>query len=279
MIGNIYKNIIVIGGNAAGLAAANQIRRINKDLNIKVFESGNYISYGSCSLPHYISGTISNIDSILNYSVDYFLENKNIEIFLRHKAVLVNSFKKEVIFNTDYENGFSNPGKNIAFSYDRLVICSGASPSKLNIEGSDAKNVFTFRKVEDAINLRAFIETEDPKEAVIIGGGYIGLLLADSLNKRGIKITIVEVKEKILSEYEADVSDILYKELLNKGIKIFNNTKITKINCNKITGKAHSVTLESSLTLPRMVQSKCQQTSKHHIQIFMQQEIAVLLKI
>ncbi|MBN1299459.1 MAG: FAD-dependent oxidoreductase [Actinobacteria bacterium] len=245
MISNIYKNIIVIGANSAGLAAANQARRINPDLDIKVFESGNFISYGSCSLPHYISGDVANIQTLLNYSIEYFREKKNISVFTKYRVVSVNTFKKEVTVNILGQNGFSDPDSLKVFDYDRLIICSGASPRRFEIEGANAKNIFYFRNVEDALNIRKYIEDTRPVNAVIIGGGYIGLLTAEALLKRGIKVSVVEMKEKVFSDYEEEISAPLQNVLRDSGIRLFTGYKVKKFNINNNSGDCFSVLIES----------------------------------
>ena len=244
MISGIYKNIIVIGANSAGLAAANQARRINPELDIKVFEKGNYISYGSCSLSYYISGIIERIDSVLNYSPQYFREKRNISVFTRQRVNSVNTFKKEIIVNTDYAGGFKDEKFNTVYNYDRLIICSGASPVLFNIEGMQSKNVFSFRSVEDAINIRSFIEKNSPDHAVITGGGYIGLLAAEALAHKGLKLSIVELKDSIFSDYEAEISGIMQSAVTGAGVNLITGSRLSRINSNS-KGICYSVTVEN----------------------------------
>jgi NADPH-dependent 2,4-dienoyl-CoA reductase/sulfur reductase-like enzyme len=244
MISGIYKNIIVIGANSAGLAAANQARRINEGLDIKVFESGNYISYGSCSLSYYISGIIEKIDSVLNYPPQYFREKRDISVFTRQRVNSVNTLKKEIIVNTDYEGGFSDEKYNTVYNYDRLIICSGASPAVFNIEGIQSKNFFHFRSVEDAINIRSFIEKNSPGHAVITGGGYIGLLAAEALLHRGLKVSIVELKDNIFSDYEAEISGIMQAAVTDAGVSLLSGSRLSGINSNS-KGICYCVTVEN----------------------------------
>ncbi|MBM3709063.1 MAG: CoA-disulfide reductase, partial [Actinobacteria bacterium] len=131
MISDLYKNIYVIGGNASGLAAASQARRVNSELNITVLESSSYISYGSCSLPYFISGTVEKIDDLFTYSREFFEEKRKIRILFNHRVTSVNTSKKEITALTGRKGEPANSGKNIVFNYDRLIICSGASPVKL----------------------------------------------------------------------------------------------------------------------------------------------------
>ena len=186
MLSRLYKNILVIGGNASGLAAASQTRRENPDADITVLESSDYVSYGSCGLPYYVSGIIGDLSNLFTYTQSYFEEKRKIRILKNHRAVSINIFKKEVTAKIISGNTLSantgagsfltggqadknentSPGSSsmivdsMNFAYDRLVICSGASPVKPEIPGINAKGVFGFRDVKDALVLKKYIETQ-----------------------------------------------------------------------------------------------------------------------
>src|SRR4030042_4609195 len=132
MINNLYKDLVVIGGNVSGLAAASQAKRVDPSLDVKVLESGGYISYGSCGMPYFISGLIEKIDDLFTYPPSFFEEKRNIKILLNHKVMSINPFKKEILFSSKVLG---------ALEYDKLIICSGASPIVLTIPGINAKNV------------------------------------------------------------------------------------------------------------------------------------------
>ena len=244
---SLLNNIVVIGGNTAGLAAANQARRINRNLNITVLEAGSYISYGSCGLPYYISGLIDKIENLFSYLPDYFEEKRNIKILLNHKVKSVNPFKKEITAVSAPNSSPAQTSGSIPINYDRLIVCSGASPVRFeNSEETEASNIFYFHNIEDAINLKNFIDNHSPGCAVIAGGGYIGLLLADALDKRNIKVSIVELKNKIYGDFEDEITALLYDSLLKSGIKVLTSSKIQKINFNRKTGLAYSVVVENA---------------------------------
>jgi len=233
MINNLYKDLVVIGGNVSGLAAASQAKRVDPSLDIKVLESGGYISYGSCGMPYFISGLIEKIDDLFTYPQSFFEEKRNIKILLNHKVMSINPFKKEILYQM--ENPLKVPGD---LKYDKLIICSGASPIVLNIPGINLKNIFNFRNITDAINLKSFIKVQNPKYATVIGGGSVGLLLSEALNKIGIKVTIVETGKKIFKDYEDEISSILISKVKSSGISILTNTHINSIIENKNTGLA-----------------------------------------
>jgi len=171
MYENLYNNLIVIGGNVAGLSAASQARRINPELDITVLESGKYISYGTCGLPYYISGYIKKIDDLLAYPKDFFEQKRNIKILTSHRVVGIDSAKKELLVNV------AGTSENRIISYDRLIISSGGSTIVPDIPGINSSNVFHFRNVEDAEKLKDYIDKNNPKKAVVIGGGQIGMLM------------------------------------------------------------------------------------------------------
>ncbi|MCL4378089.1 MAG: FAD-dependent oxidoreductase [Actinobacteria bacterium] len=229
MINNIYKDLVVIGGNVSGLAAASQAKRVDPSLDIKVLESGDYISYGACGMPYFISGSIEKIDDLFAYPPSFFEEKRNIKILLNHKVVSINPFKKEILFSSKVSG---------ALKYDKLIICSGASPIVLNTPGINAKNIFNFRNISDAINLKSFIRAQNPKNAVVIGGGSVGLLIAEALNKIGIKVTIIEKSKKIFKDYEDEITGILIGKIKSSQISILPDLSINSILENKNTGLA-----------------------------------------
>src|SRR5450830_550821 len=217
---NEKEKIIVIGGNVAGLAAASQARRNAPNAEITVLESGNYISYGTCGLPYFISGIVDDINKIFVYTPRFFEEERKINILLNHKAIKLNPQKREIFVQTLESN------LQKILNYDKLVICSGAVPFDLGIEVSKLNNVFFFRNIEDTLRLKDFIEKNIPKKAVIVGAGSIGLLMAEALTKIGIKVTVVEKAQKIFSGFEDEISTILQKKLIVEGIDLMLETRI-----------------------------------------------------
>jgi len=272
MLSRLYKNILVIGGNASGLAAASQARRENPDADITVLEGGDYISYGSCGLPYYVSGIVKDFNSLFTYEPSYFEEKRKIRILKNHRAVSINTFKKEVAANIFSSNTLSadngagsfltwgqagrnensSPGSinfgpskmnfnSISLAYDRLVICSGASPVIPDIPGINSKGVFSFWDVKDAVVLKKYIETQNPKQAVIIGSGSVGLLMAEALAVSGLKVTVVESKNRVFEDYEVEISTVLEKKIRNSGIQLLTSYCVDSINYNRESGQVFSV--------------------------------------
>ncbi|MFO7929687.1 MAG: FAD-dependent oxidoreductase [Candidatus Humimicrobiaceae bacterium] len=217
---DLFKNILVIGGNVAGLAAASQAKRANPELNVTVLESGKYISYGSCGLPYYISGIIKDFDDLFVYPVEFFKKERDIEVLTGHKVVELDSSNRQVVVQKDSQQNTEKIG------YDRLIICSGASPYVLNIPGIHSKNIFNFWNVEDTLNVKKFINNHSPKKAVVVGGGSIGLLMAEAFKELGIDVTVLEIADMILKEYEDEVSNIMLKTLNLKQVKVMLSTAV-----------------------------------------------------
>ena len=148
MYNSLYNNLVVIGGNAAGLAAASQARRKNPDIDITVLESGKYVSYGSCGLPYFISGYVKKVDDLFAYPKDFFEQKRNIHILTGHRVVGMDPSKRQLLVNV------AGSQENKMIDYDRLIVASGASPVKTDIPGSDSPFVFDFWNVEDAEKLK-----------------------------------------------------------------------------------------------------------------------------
>lgn len=229
MYNHLYNNLIVIGGNAAGLAAASQARRINPNIKITVLESGKYVSYGSCGLPYFISGYIKNVDNLFAYPPNFFEQKRNIRILTDHRVAEMDPAKKELLVHV------SGDSANRVFDYDRLIVASGASPIEPDIPGLDSPNVFHFWNVEDAEKLKGYIDKEGPKKAVIIGGGQIGLLMAEAFNKIGIKTVVVENQDRPLGGFEDEISIIVTKKAGMEEIDVRTGTSVSSINDSSVT--------------------------------------------
>jgi NADPH-dependent 2,4-dienoyl-CoA reductase/sulfur reductase-like enzyme len=205
------EKLVVIGGNVSGLAAASQARRMSPDIEVRVLESGNYVSYGTCGLPYYVSGVVTDAQRLFAYPESFFKEKRSIEILKNHRVVGLDPLKKQVLAKA------GNSQEVLPFTYDRLVICSGALPVKLDVKGLEGENVFHFRNVEDTFNLKDFIIKRRPESAVVIGAGSIGLLIAEALKKTGIKVTVIEKGPNIFNDFETEISTVLSNKLELEG--------------------------------------------------------------
>ncbi len=232
--------IIIIGGNAAGMSAASKARRNDPKAEIIVFEKLGTVSYGACGLPYYISDDIKNADSLIAIPVDDFRNKRKIDVRLFHEAVSFNARKKTALI----KNGKN--GESFEQSYDKLIISTGASAIVPKIPGSDLNNVFALRTLEDGIQIKSFIEKESPKQAAVIGAGYIGLEMAEALTKRGIQVHVFEALDQVLPYLDDDMSAMAAETLQKNGVKLYLKSMVTGIDGD---GKVEKIMLSDGRTI------------------------------
>lgn len=214
------ERVVIIGGVAAGLGAATQIRRNNQKIEISVFEKTPYISYGLCAMPFFIKGLLKKVEDFTVYTPSYFKNNRNINVFINHLVEKIDIDKKEIVV----KNLENNTRKNV--QYDKLLIATGAKAKILNIEGAHLKNIFTFRNLKSAIDLKNFITQRKPKRCAIIGSGLIGLSLSEAFTSNGIKTYLIEKEPEILINFSKDMAQIVKKELNQNEVEVFTETTV-----------------------------------------------------
>lgn len=228
------KKIVVIGGTAAGLSAATKAKRTDPSLQITVYERSGYVSYGACGLPYFVGGLIPKAEDLISLTQEQLKYERGIDTFIHHEVVKINREDKTILVkNLDQNNG--SP-KEVA--YDKLVIATGATPiipdiDGLRIEGKLADNVFTMRTVEDGILLREKKKTG--KKLVVIGGGMIGLEMAEQLTENGLIVTVVEAAPQLLPAFPAEYAEKIKTLFTQKGVTIL--TGVTVVNAEN-NGKA-----------------------------------------
>ena len=182
---------IIIGGVAGGATAAARIRRLDEHAEVVLIEKGKYISYANCGLPYYIGGTIAERDKLFVQTPEGFGRRFNIDVRVENEATSIDIASKTVkIRRTD--------GTEYTESYDKLLLSTGAVPVKPPLPGIDEKGIFTLRNVEDTDRIKAFMAQESTNSAVIVGGGFIGLEMAENLHRAGIGVSIVEMADQPL---------------------------------------------------------------------------------
>lgn len=216
-------NILVIGGVAAGTKTAAKLKRENRDFNVTLITSGNDISYAGCGLPYYIGGVIEDKSSLIVNTPESFSGLTEVEVIINTKALSIDRENKVVKAKNVLD------GKENTFSYDKLVIATGADPVKPSIPGIDLDGVYYMRKPNDAISLRKAIDNEDIKRAVVVGGGFIGLEIAENLHESGIKTTVLDASEHILPGFDNEISSYIEDKLIDSGIMILTNEKLSSI--------------------------------------------------
>ena len=202
--------LLIIGGNAAGMSAASQARRVEADIDITVVEQSPYISTAHCGLPYYISGEIKDINSLTARTKEYFEDKRNVKVLTMTKALRILSSSKSV------ETLDLRSGTKAALSYSRLIIAAGGDV----VQPYSGKYIFSLRNTQDGLSLKKFIDSSHPMNAAVIGGGMIGLEMASSFRKLGMKVTVFEGSPAILPGFDTEISAPVERYLAGHDIKI-----------------------------------------------------------
>lgn len=222
------KRILVIGAVAAGTSAAAKARRNDEDAEIVIYDMDRFISYSGCGLPYYISGLVDDINKLTPRDPSFFQEKYNIEVRILHQVESIDPESHTLIIRNLPEN------RVFTDNYDVLIIATGASPVRLPIPGADLPHVFTLRNPADAVAVRSFIDQQHPRSAAVIGTGFIGLEMADSLSQHGIEITCIEKLPNICPSLDPDMASHLHKHLHEKGIRIESGRTATVISDSEV---------------------------------------------
>ena len=212
--------LLVIGGVAAGLSAAARARRIDPSLEIVVLEKGAAISYGACGLPYYLEGRVRRAEQLIVYTPEYFRKERNISVRTGARVVSISHPRREVVLD-------GAGGERV--HYDRLVIATGARPRTTDFEGATLPHVFTLHTLEDAERLKAYLRDKQPKQAVVIGAGYIGLEAADALRRNGLAVTVVEHGPHVLGRGDAALTKAVRERLERFRVELQLNTRISDV--------------------------------------------------
>lgn len=227
---------VIIGGVAGGASAAARLRRLDERAEIIIFERGEFISFANCGLPYFIGGDITDKNLLTLQTPESFKARFNIDVRTMSEVVKINPETKTVTVNSK--------NNNISYeeSYDKLILSMGAEPIKPPIEGTDSDRVFTLRSIPDTIKIKDFIENATPKSAIVAGGGYIGVEMAENLKKAGLDVTIVELAEHLIAPLDFDMAADAHRYIKQKGIKLILNNGIKAI---KDCGNSLAVQLSS----------------------------------
>ena len=204
--------IIIVGGVAGGMSAATRLRRLMEDAEITIFEKGPFVSFANCGLPYYVSGEIANRDSLLVQTPESLKARFNLDVRPFHEVISISPEEHTVTVRHD--------GQEFTESYDKLILSPGAKPFVPAIEGlAETKNTYTLRNVPDLDEIMASLDNH-PKEAVVIGAGFIGLEMAENLAKRGLQVTIVEKAPHVLPPLDQEMAAFVQAELVKNGVHV-----------------------------------------------------------
>lgn len=221
------ERLVVIGGTAAGLSAASRAKRAVPGLEVEVFEKTGYVSYGACGLPYFVGGIIHDPEDLISLTPQQLSEERGMIVHTRHEVMRIDREAKTVEA-MDLETGL----RRLA-SYTYLVIATGASPIIPSIPGVEAEGVHVLRTVEDGIVLKKRIGDASVTNAVIIGGGFIGLELAGEMTRGGVAVTVVEALPRLLPFLTEDYSDRVKKTLELNGVAVFTGVSVSAIEVSE----------------------------------------------
>jgi len=231
--------IVIVGGVAGGATAAARIRRLNEHAEIIIFERSGYISYANCGLPYYIGGVIEDKEDLTLQTPESFFRRFRIASKVNHEVTDID-FKNKTVHVADLKTGMS-----FTETYDKLILSPGAKPILPDFY-TENERIFTLRTVEDTIKIRAFIEQKQPKTAVVIGGGFIGLEMAENLAELGIKTTIVQRSNHLLPTVDCDMASFIHANFRHHGVQLLLNTNTNKMS---ITGEKVSLDFDNGSNL------------------------------
>ena len=211
---------VIIGGVAAGATAAARLRRLDEDMEIIILEKGSYISYANCGLPYYIGGVIKDREALLIQTPESMRSRYRLDVRTRQQAIKIDPEAKTVQVK-------KKDGTIYEESYDQLIIATGSSPYKPNIPGIDSEGIYTLWTVPDTDAIYQRIEKERIKRVTVIGGGFIGLEMAENLQERGLDVTLIEVTSQVMPPLDMDMAGFLHEHISKKGVHLYTGASVT----------------------------------------------------
>lgn len=225
------KRILVIGGLAAGPSAASKAKRVNPDAEVILFEQGNDVSYGICEIPYFIAGEVDGSKLVVN-TPEQLRQRKQIEVRTQHRVERIYPNRRMIVVR-DFKGA-----RTYEESYDRLILATGSSPRTLGLDGESSRNVFTVSSLDDGYRIQRFVEVEKPTHAVIVGGGYIGLEMCESLRAKGIEVSLLHNQSLPLKGLERTAQEDVRAELERHGVAFIAHARIQGL----VRDSSHRVT-------------------------------------
>ena len=219
---------IIIGGVAGGATAAARLRRLDEKAEIIILERGEYVSFANCGLPYYIGSVITDRGDLTLQTPQSFKARFNIDVRVLNEAVKVSPDAKTVTVKN------LRTGETYEETYDNLILSMGAEPIRPNIEGADGSNVFTLRNIPDTLKIKNYIDTAKPRSAVVIGGGYIGVEMAENLVEAGLNVAVVELADHLIAPLDFDMAADVHRYIKSKGIDLHLNNGVKAISGNTV---------------------------------------------
>ena len=206
--------VLIVGGVAGGASAAARLRRLDEKAEIIMFERGEYISFANCGLPYYIGGEITKKSALTLQTPQSFNSRFNVDVRVWNEVTAIDPEKKQVTVHN------VQTGEDYTESYDELILSPGAAPLVPKMDGVDDPRVFTLRNIPDTVKIRDYVDEEFPESAVVVGGGYIGVEMAENLKKAGLNVTIVELTDHVIAPLDGDMAAEVHRYLRDQGVEL-----------------------------------------------------------
>lgn len=206
--------VVIVGGVAGGATAAARLRRLDEQAEIVVFERSGFISYANCGLPYYIGDVIKDPQDLTLQTPESFFSRFRVDMKVRHEVTALHPEKHTVSVKN------LNTGEEFEESYDKLILSPGAKPTQPPVSGTDLEKLFTLRTVEDTLRIKRYINRNHPKSAILAGGGFIGLEVAENLRELGMDVTIVQRPKQLMKPFDSDMAAFIHNEMRKHGVKL-----------------------------------------------------------
>lgn len=208
------QKVLIVGGVAGGASTAPRLRRLDERAEIIMFERGEYVSFANCGLPYYIGGEIKEKSALTVQTPKDFVDKFDIDVRVLNEVTAIDTAKKAVTVKN------LQTGESYEESYDKLVLSMGAEPLRPPIPGSDSERVFTLRNIPDTYRIKEYIEKHKPESAVVMGGGFIGVEMAENLNAAGLCVTLVEMADQVIAPIDPDMAADVHRHIESKGVRL-----------------------------------------------------------
>ena len=221
------KRIVIVGGVAGGASAAARARRLSEDAEIIVLERGPYVSFANCGLPYHIGGIIKDWDDLQLQTPESLKKRFNLDVRVFHEALKIDRASKEVLVR-DLKGA-----RELVLPFDTLILSPGAEPFRPPIPGIDAPNVFTLRTIPDMDKIISWLDSHPVKHTTVVGGGFIGLEMAENLRHRGLAVTLIEREPQVMPPMDAEMVSLLHQHLRFNGVDLRLGSQVSGIRSSE----------------------------------------------
>jgi NADPH-dependent 2,4-dienoyl-CoA reductase/sulfur reductase-like enzyme len=209
---------VVVGGDAAGMSAASKARREDRDLEIVAFERGEWVSYAACGMPYYVKGEVDSLADLVQVTPEEFRTERNVDVRTNHEVVGIDPDERTVTVSTGGDR-FEQP-------YDQLLVATGARAVEPPFDGTDLEGVFTIHDMDEAEAIRRYVTETDPETAAVVGGGYVGVEMAEALDGRGVDVRLFEMLPHVLRPFGESVATVVEDHLRDRGVDLHLDTPV-----------------------------------------------------